>query len=253
MKCTPKVFKESMPEWKRKKDPIAARYIHRPVSFVFSSIFVEMGLTPNQVSFISLIIAFITCILFLSTNTTTIWIAFILINLWSVTDSADGNMARLLGGKPFGDFIDATSSYFLVGFMFTCIGYSVYYTGGAIFQTGNPLILLLGAFSSSFDTMARLFFQKMKNNAYEIRIDEMRRNIVNDSGITDRMQSKIGKLQNKIDGEFCSGGTVNLILLASCIAFHMLDVFIIVYFFYLGFTFLASIFYLIKKTHCLKK
>ncbi len=253
MKYIPKIFKERMPEWKRKKDPVAARYIHRPVSFVFSSIFVEIGLTPNQVSFISLIIAFVTCILFLSTNTTILWIAFILINFWSITDSADGNMARLLGGKPFGDFIDATSSYFLVGFMFTCIGYSVYHTGGAIFQAGNSLILLLGAFSSSFDTMTRLFFQKMKNNAYEIRMDEMRNGIVDNFDITDRMQSRIGKLQNKIDGEFCSGGTVNLILLAACIALHMLDVFIVVYFFYLGLTFLASVVYLIKKTHCLKR
>ena len=64
MKYSPKFFKETMPEWKRKKDPIIAQVVHRPVSFIFSSVFSEIGLTPNQVSFISLILAFATCACF---------------------------------------------------------------------------------------------------------------------------------------------------------------------------------------------
>ena len=57
MRYTPKFFNDTMPGWKRKKDSIVARYIHRPISFIFSSIFAEIGLTPNQVSFISLIVS----------------------------------------------------------------------------------------------------------------------------------------------------------------------------------------------------
>lgn len=161
MKYTPEFFKDTMPDWKRKKDPIIARYIHRPLSFVFSSIFVELGLTPNQVSFISLIIAFITCVLFASEKTVILIIAFLLMNLWSITDSADGNMARSLGGKPFGDFIDATSSYFLYGMMFLPLGYSTYLTGGAFFQRGDAILIVIAAITGSADTMTRLFFQKM--------------------------------------------------------------------------------------------
>ena len=118
MKYSPKFFHDTMPEWKRKKDPFIAKIIHRPISFLFSSIFAEWGLTPNQVSFISLIIAFITCLLFFSTKVSILILAAILMNIWSITDSADGNMARSIGGKPYGDFIDATSSYYMVGFMF---------------------------------------------------------------------------------------------------------------------------------------
>lgn len=253
MKYLPKFFKDTMPEWKRKKDPLIARFIHRPISFLFSSVFVEMGLTPNQVSFISLIIAFITVFLFASTNTTVLIMAFILLNLWSITDSADGNMARSLGGKLYGDFIDATSSYFLYGMMFLPLGYSVFKTGGLITKVGTPEIIVLGALAGSFDTMTRLFFQKMKNNAYEIRMSEMENGIEQKEDITDRSQSRIGRLQGKIDGEMTCGGTVHLVLLLICVITKSLDCYIGVYFLYNTLTFLASIVYLIKKTGCLKK
>lgn len=253
MQYSPKFFKDTMPKWKKKKDPIIARFIHRPISFVFSSIFVEMGLTPNQVSFISLIIAFITVFLFASTSTVVLIIAFIFLNLWSITDSADGNMARSLGGKPYGDFIDATSSYFLYGMMFLPLGYSVFKTGGLFISVGTPEIIVLGALAGSMDTMTRLFFQKMKNNAYEIHLAEMKKGNEQSIDITDRSLSKIGKLQGLIDGEFTCGGTVHLVFLLICILTKSLDCFICVYFIYSTLTFISSVIYLIMSTGCLKK
>ena len=253
MKYTPEFFKDTMPEWKKKKDPIIARFIHRPISFGFSSLFAEMGLTPNQVSFISLVIAFCSVILFFSTNTTVLIIAFVLLNLWSIIDSADGNMARSLGGKPYGDFIDATSSYFLYGMMFLPLSYSVFKTGGYFVKIGCPEIIVMGALAGSLDTMTRLFFQKMKNNAYEIRMSEMEKRIDLKEDITDRSQSKIGRIQGKIDGEMTCGGTIHLVLLLFCILTKTLDCYVGIYFIYGTLTFLASIVYLIKKTGCLKK
>lgn len=41
MKYSPKFFHDTMPEWKRKKDPLVARVFHRPISFLFSSFFVK--------------------------------------------------------------------------------------------------------------------------------------------------------------------------------------------------------------------
>ena len=242
-----------MPEWKRKKDPLIARFIHRPISFAFSSLFVEMGLTPNQVSFVSLIIAFIAVILFASANKTVLIIAFVLLNIWSITDSADGNMARSLGGKPYGDFIDATSSYFLYGMMFLSLGYSAYKTGGYLIEKGKPEIIILGALAGSLDTMTRLFFQKMKNNAYEIQIANMKIGIEQKEDITDRSKDLVGKLQARIDGEFTCGGSVHLILLLICILLDSLDIFVCLYFLYSAMTFIASVAYLVKKTGCLRK
>lgn len=250
MKYSPKFFKDTMPEWKRKKDPIIARLIHRPISFLFSSIFVALGMTPNQVSFISLLIAFVSCVCFAIPSPVYLIVAYILLNLWSITDSADGNMARTLGGKPYGDFIDATSSYFLYGMMFLPLSYSATKMGYTILPIEALLLIVIGAFAGSFDTMTRLFFQKMKNNAYEIRMKE---DATETEDITDRTQSKIGRLQGRLDGEFTCGGTVHLIMLLVCYITKSLDVYIILYFLYNGMTFLASIVYLVKKTGCLKK
>ena len=253
MKYSPKFFKDGMPEWKRKKDPIAAKIIHRPISFLFSSIFVEMGLTPNHVSFISLIIALASCICFGIPSNAAFIIAFVLLNLWSITDSADGNMARSLGGKPYGDFIDATSSYFLYGMMFLPLAYSTTKLGYTVLPIQSSLLILIGGLTGSLDTMTRLFFQKMKNNAYEIQIEGMKKGTTDGEDVSGESQSTIRKLQAKVDGEFTSAGTVHLLVLLICFITKSLDVCILLYFLYNGLTFLASMVYLIKKTGCLKK
>ena len=168
MKYTPTFFKETMPEWKRKKDSIVAQWIHRPISFCFSSLFAMLGMTPNQVSFLSLFIGMAAVICFLL-NGKGWWLAgALLVNLWSITDSADGNMARSIGSQPYGNFIDALSSYFLVGFMFPALGMAVYRSGGLWFRAGDPWIIYLGSLASASDTMTRLFFQKMKSSTYEL-------------------------------------------------------------------------------------
>lgn len=253
MKYLPKFFKDTMPDWKRKKDPLIARFIHRPISFIFSSIFVEMGLTPNQVSFISLIIAIVSCVLFGIPNDVAFIIAFILLNLWSITDSADGNMARSLGGKPYGDFIDATSSYFLYGMMFLPLAYSATKLGYTVLPLDGSLIILIGGLTGSIDTMTRLFFQKMKNNTYEIKMEEIRSGNINVIEESSESQSRIRKIQAKIDGEFTSAGTVHLLVLLISFLTRSLDICIVLYFIYNGITFLASVVYLIKTTGCLRK
>lgn len=249
MKYEPSYFQKTMPEWKKKKDPVIARLIHRPISFVFSSVFVELGFTANQVSFVALIIALLTCILFLSSNIAVLIVAFFMLNLWSIVDSADGNIARSLGGRPYGDFIDATSSYLLYGVMFLSLGYSVYCSGGLVIQVGTAQVIAVGALTGMFDTMTRLFFQKMKNNTYEM--EKGINHNENKAISVDRSNSMLGRIQIKIDSEFTCGGTVHLLLLLICILTRTVDVYISIYFVYNGLTFLVSLVYLIAKTKCL--
>lgn len=251
MKYTAKLFKETMPEWKRKKDSIVARYIHRPISFYFSSIFSSIGLTSNQVSFISLIIAFLGCACFLLNDIKFYILGAVLINLWSIIDSADGNMARTLGGKPYGDFIDATSSYALVGFMFPAISVAVYRDGGIFFDAGNATILYIGALASSFDTMSRLFFQKMKNNTMEINIEKLKMGQEIEDLSETMKESKIGKIQTIIDSELGIGGWCMLAIFV-CILTGSLDIYILFYALYYGSFFIFSLIYMIRKTGCLK-
>ena len=247
MKYSPLFFYRTMPKWKRDKDSIVARFIHRPISFFFSSLFVQIGLTPNQVSFISLLIAIAACGCYLSNSQSCYLLGAILINIWSITDSADGNMARSLGGKPYGDFIDATSSYFLVGFIFPALGWAVYVNGGMLISKGNPLLILIGGFTGLFDTMTRLFYQKMKCNTYEIGQDFQGGKVE-----VQNNDSKIKKIQTRIESELGLGGW-NMIFIIICSIFLALDYYIIFYFIYYGLVFIASTAFLIIKTKCLKR
>lgn len=248
MKYSPSYFKETMPEWKRKKDSIVARYIHRPISFVFSSVFAEIGMTPNQVSFISLIIAIVSCIFFMTCGRIECIIGAVLVNLWSITDSADGNMARSIGGKPYGDFIDATSSYFLVGFLMPILGWVSYNSGGIIFKRYDGIIILLGCFAGVCDTMTRLFFQKMKCNTFEIAMKSKNNDITEDKSIGN--SGAIAKIHTIIESEFGLGGW-NMIAIVLCSVYMSFDLYILFYLFFYGCLFILSTIYLIKKTRCL--
>lgn len=255
MKYSPKFFHDTMPEWKRKKDPLVARVFHRPISFLFSSFFCEIGLTPNQVSFISLIIAFAVCGCFLTGNKVWYLIGAILMNIWSITDSADGNMARSVGGKPYGDFIDATSSYAMVGFIFPVLGWAIYREGGLLIPAGAAWIILIGAYTSSCDTMVRLFFQKMKNNTSEIQMKEIADGKLTAQEVLEEAnvpKSTFMKLFTRVDSELSMGGW-NLVAILLCVIFDCLDLYVLFYALYYPAIFVASTIYLIKKTGCLKK
>lgn len=255
MRYSPKFFRDTMPEWKRKKDPIIARLFHRPMSYVFSSLFCEVGLTPNQVSFISLIISFLTCGCFLLQNKMWYIVGAILMNFWSITDSADGNMARSVGGKPYGDFIDATSSYAMVGFLFPALGWAVYKDGGLLISRGAAWIILIGAYTSICDTMARLFFQKMKNNTFEIQNKEnasCKSQIEDTKEVSDISQGKLMSIFARIDSELSMGGW-NLVAIIICAICNCLDIYILFYAIYYPTIFAVSTLYLIKKTKCLKR
>ena len=53
MKYTPKYFYDNLPAWKRKKDPILSRLFYRPASFLTASIFSNLGIGANTVSYYS--------------------------------------------------------------------------------------------------------------------------------------------------------------------------------------------------------
>ena len=253
MKYSPKFFKETMPEWKRKKDPIIAQVVHRPVSFIFSSVFSEIGLTPNQVSFISLILAFATCACFFTGSKVWYLVGAILMNIWSITDSADGNMARSLGGKPYGDFIDATSSYAMVGFLFPALAFAVFNKGGTLIPAGSVSIVVIGAYTSISDTMTRLFFQKMKSDSTEIQLKMVTEKKLTVNQILEtKEKSAFMKLFTRVDAELSMGGW-NLLAIILCVIFDFIDLYIIFYALYYPSVFLVSTVYMIKQTGCLKK
>lgn len=228
-KYTVKFFKDDMPEWKRKKDPILSRIFYRPVSFATASICANLGISANTVSYFSGIFAIVACLLFLINSYPVKIIAAIMINIWLVMDCTDGNLARSVKSQPFGEFADGISSYILVGLMCTTIGFSVYQTGGIIVSSGNIWILLLGAFASSSDTMMRLIYQKYKATANEMV----------SNGFIEQEEDKrinhnyVKSFRVRIESEFGIGGILPIAILIATI-FNALDIIIFYCFIYYG-------------------
>ena len=125
---TPKYFKDSIPDWKRKKDPFLSRLFYRPLSFLIASFCVNNRINANTVSYFSAGVAIIACASYIIPYYGFHVLGAILINIWLILDCTDGNLARSYKKQPFGEFADGISSYILVGLMCTTISFSVYYT-----------------------------------------------------------------------------------------------------------------------------
>lgn len=230
-------FRDNLPEWKRKKDPILSRVFYRPVSFFCAAFFCRIGWTANMVSYLSSCVAIIACAFFVLGLPV---VGASLINLWLVLDCADGNIARSVRKERYGDFADSMSSYICVGLMFSCMGFSIYRTGGAIFEPGSPWIILMGALAGSSDSLMRLIYQKFLNSTVAQGIE------VNRSEDPE-LQGGINRIRMKVDAYVSLGGFLpSAVLLASIFSF--LDVIVALWLAYYGPSFVASTLYLVRKT-----
>jgi hypothetical protein len=241
MKYTPKFFKDSMPEWKRKKDPLICRCFYRPISFAVSALCTNLGISANSVSYFSAGVAIIgSAMLAWSNYVVNVWGA-ILINIWLLLDCVDGNIARSVKKQPFGEFADALSSYILVGVMCSCIGINVFINGGLFTEKNNVLLLVIGILASESDTMMRLTHQKYLNTERELM----------DNGVIKEASKSLdgghhGNRLNHIQEMLGVGGDLPLFILLATI-FHALDL-IVIYcgVFYIGMGFVAILIYVRK-------
>lgn len=248
MDYSAKYFKESLPEWKKRKDPILSRLFYRPVSFYISSIATKLNISANQISYFSTILAVVACISFLFNSFIARLFGSILINLWLILDCADGNIARSIKKQPFGEFADATSSYILVSLMCITISFSVYFTGGILFDEKSPWIIFIGAVASISDTLMRLVYQKYTNVSLNLQ----------SSGIIPIQHDKridnncVGSFRVRIEAELGIGGVLPLAILFATI-FNALDLIIIYCLLYYGLSCIISILTLINNAIKLEK
>lgn len=246
MKQNAKFFRDSFPEHKRKIDSFLLHIFYRPISFYGAALANQLGLTSNQVSFISWFFAVLGPAAFLFESKTIKLIGCFLVFVWIILDCVDGNLARSIKSYKYGDFIDAISSYTLIAVLFPCLGYSVFCSGGFIFAPANAVIVLIGAFTGMSDTLARLYYQKYQNNSYEY-IDERSGN---DSRIT--KDSLISRINNRTSKEIGLAGAMIPFLFVATI-FDLIDIFVCFYFLFYASKFVLAFAVLLKKSKCLKK
>lgn len=166
-KYTTSFFSQSMPDWKKKKDPIICRFIYRPISFWVASVCANMGISANTVSYFSLFLGFAGCVCYLIPSFSMHMVGAIICNIWLLLDCVDGNIARSVKKQLFGEFADAISSYIFAGLLYTAIGFTVYFDGGILVKSGCVWMILVGAVASASDTLMRLIHQKYINTERE--------------------------------------------------------------------------------------
>lgn len=236
MKYTGKFFKESMPEWKRKKDPILVRLFYRRVSFHISAFLANRRVTANSVSYFSVLIAVASCVFFLLPLKACHICGALMINLWLLLDCADGNLARSVKMQPFGDFADAISSYILVGLLNCAIGVAVYRTGGLIVRPGNMWMIYLGALASASDTLMRLVYQKYRSTERDLQD----RGIITAEKDVREDHAQVGNIRVRLELELGIAGILPVAILISSII-GTLDIIVFYALCYYGGAFLLTL------------
>ncbi|MGN1217752.1 MAG: CDP-alcohol phosphatidyltransferase family protein [Phocaeicola sp.] len=213
MRYTFKYFKDNMPEWKRKKDPVLSQIFYRPVAFWVASVCANLGIMANTVSYFSAVLGILACALFCVNNVTVQIIAAILVNIWLILDCTDGNLARSYKRQLFGEFADGISSYLLVGLLCTALGFSTYLRGGLLVEKGCVWMILMGALASSSDSMMRLIYQKYRAVERELAdagLLEIEKDVQKD-------HSEVRNIKVRIRQELGIGGLLPLSILIATI------------------------------------
>ena len=165
---TPKqVAKKTMTEEKRKsaKNDLFAFYIGRPISYVLTVPFIELGIKPNTISFLSFfpsIIGFL--MLGFSSSKTVQIIGACMFMLWNFMDGIDGNTARYTDQtSDLGTLWDATSGYLAASLMHFSIGICVMNTPENIlnvFEIPDYYYIALAGLTSICFLFSRLVMHK---------------------------------------------------------------------------------------------
>lgn len=149
------------------KQDYFAFYIGRPLSYWLTIPFLKTSITPNQVSYISIIPIFIGFILMtFSESKTTLIIGWLMFFLWNLLDGVDGNLARYR--KQFskdGSAIDAMAGYASMALTFLSIGIAASNYDSS--NSASKYFIILGALSSISLIFPRLVMHKYINTVGE--------------------------------------------------------------------------------------
>ena len=248
MKYTPKFFRDTMPEWKRKKDPPLSRIFYRPAGYVLASLFASAGIGANTVSYISIAVGVAASVLFLPDSYVCRIIGAALVNLWLVLDCTDGCIARSVRSEPYGEFADGISSYIIVALLGGMMGVAVYLEGGLLVGTGSVWMVLIGALASTADTLKRLIYQKFKATERE----EAEKGAEEDSFDRRKDHGQVGSLRVRIEQDLGIGGILPVMILLGAV-FYALDLVLFYMFAYYGLSCLAVAAVFIRKAQRAKR
>lgn len=141
------------------KNDYFAFYVGRPLSYLLTVPFVKTNITPNQISYLSiipLIVGFI--IMIFTTDFVVLLLAWFLFFLWNLLDGVDGNLVRYREQySKDGSVVDAMAGY--VAMVLTYFGAGIV----AAHLNDSDIYIILGALSGISLIFPRLVMHKYIN------------------------------------------------------------------------------------------
>ncbi|MCL2186027.1 MAG: CDP-alcohol phosphatidyltransferase family protein [Treponema sp.] len=148
----------SLPPEKIKQDGLWTRFVLRPLSFPVSWLALCMRLSPSFISYFSGLLAIAGGVLFALPDFFLAGIGIIILNIFSVLDCVDGNMARVTGkAGPWGSWADAVMGFIAYTSVFFASGLYIFW------ETGHWYVILIAGLTSSANLLTRVSYQIYKN------------------------------------------------------------------------------------------
>lgn len=200
-----------------------------------ASVCANNGISANAISVFSTFIGVLACVFFMLPTKVFSWMGCAFICFWLLLDCVDGNLARSVRKQPFGDFVDAMSSYVLVGFLGVALGLNCYNNGGILFEAGNVLIVVIGALGSSSDSLMRLIYQKYQATSKDLQA----RAIIPSERDVRTEHSSVGSLRVRLEMELGIAGVIPVLAII-CTALNCMDLLVLYMVLYYGASFVLS-------------
>ena len=153
------------------KNELLGYFVIRPLSFYPTAVFMNLGLTANQTTWISIVVLILGCLLLTVGSYFAAVAGAALLNVWVILDFVDGNIARYeQTSSRYGELLDALGA-FVAHIAFFAAGIGFYFSGSSRFVSGSTwmwesypaVILILGAIASLAAIWARLVYHKFRN------------------------------------------------------------------------------------------
>lgn len=230
-----------MPPEKRAeaKQDLFAYYVGRKITYVLTIPFLYTNISPNTVTWLSIILLIAGFILsFFAKSLPFMIVTWFLFFMWSMFDGVDGNIARYKKQySALGDILDTMGGYMAISLMYFSIGIIAAHNGGILSNLvvfPSECMIILGALSSICGIFPRLVLHKV-NSSYG-----------NDS--TESLRDKSSYSLIKIIALNLSsvpGGTMVFSFIS--IFVNALDIFTVVYFLLNSIKMVASLYIILKK------
>ena len=150
-----KAFKKAeqymMHQLKKASDGPVSRYLNRPISTRISKLLLKTNITPNQISFLSFLIAVAGAGLLFLGNITCLIVSGILVQIASIVDGCDGEIARLKYQESnYGAWFDACLDRYADAFILFGLSYYASFSGAGIWAWIVGFLAMIGSFMNSY-------------------------------------------------------------------------------------------------------